>query len=288
MGSLFKPRTETIVNQQSAANIDAQKASLAKLTDNPAFNYQKGNLEKITGGNYASIPDIQALLNEGSKALRANRYNYSRGAAAFNNNSQIQDAIRNKQSNQINENVALAIPGAIGNVASNATNTIQNAYGNQASGYSDAAKTSLEAYKTYQKPSWFSTILGAAAPFASLIPGVGPLISAGMSAGSQIAGGGSGQSGTAASLAQWQAQQQNVGSHAAASDATATAANTHEAAQGPAALDPGASVAETLTGAKTAAAGTNYDNIFKKFSSSLLNGAPTNTQPSMNMFGTRF
>lgn len=182
-------------------------------------------MNKINSGNYGALSEVQALQNEGSKALRANRYNYTRGAAAFNNNSNIQDAIRAKQNNTINEDVAMAIPGVIGNTAGQATQTVQNAYGNQASGYSDAAKTSLEAYKTTYKPSIFSTVLGAAAPFLSFIPGVGTALSMGAGALAGATGGGGGQSGSAAGLGSFNYQPTNFGNGLGTTDPATGKAN---------------------------------------------------------------
>ena len=286
MGSLFKPRKQTIVNEQSAANIDLQKAALAKLTDNPAFQYQSGNLDKINSGNYGALSSVQALQNEGAKALRANRYNYTRGAAAFNNNSNIQDAIRAKQNNTINEDIAMAIPGVINNDAGQATQTVQNAYGNQAAGYSDAAKTSLEAYKTIYKPSIFSTVLGAAAPFLNVIPGVGPILAAGAGAVAGATGGGGGQSGSGAGLGSFNYRPTLFGNGVGTTDPSTGKANVPDpsdvAGEWNSIVNSNKNTASNATDAvnqslTNSAAGTGNavqqtQNPFAKFNSELLNG----------------
>ena len=282
MSSIFSPRKQTIVNDQAAANIDLQKAALAKLTNNPAFDLANSNLSKINARDYGSLPDVQALQAEGSKALRANRYNFTRGAAALNNNPNIRDAMMAKSNNQINEDVALAIPGVLGNVSNNATNTIQNAYGNQASGYSDAAKTSLEAYKTLYKPSIFSTVLGAAAPFLNFIPGVGPVLAAGAGAVAGATGGGGGQSGSAAGLGQFIAnmqQNKSIDQIANLPKGITMPGNTSisdgSGATNPVAAAQTQDVQGILQGTKNnTQTGTNNSTMFDKFSSNLLNNKP--------------
>ncbi len=216
---------------------------------------------------------MQALQAEGAKALRANRYNFTRGGAALNNNPNISDAMRAKANNQINEDVALAIPGVLGNTEANSSNLIQNAYGNQASGYSDAAKTSLEAYKTTYKPSIFSTVLGAAAPFLSFVPGVGPLLSMGASALSSATGGTTGSTGSAAGLAGWQYQQQRAQNNSINQIANLPSGIT---------MPSTAHTAQTSTG--TGTTGTIADNMYDDTNSILKgtnsnNGNPQNLNP---------
>ena len=182
MGSLFKSKKVKVVNDEAAALLNKQTAVTDKFTDNPAYNYQRDELNKIASGNYGGTMAAQTLKNEAARVGREQKYQFSAGAGAFNANPHLQQAMRQKQQDTTRENFALAMPGAIQNQADSSSQFVQNAHYNQGAGYSDATGKALDVYKYYFKPSTFSSILGAAAPFLNFIPGVGQALSAGASA----------------------------------------------------------------------------------------------------------
>lgn len=267
MGGLFKSKKVKVVNDEAAALLNKQTEAIGKFTNNPAYNYQQDQLGKISSGDYGSTMAAQTLKNEAARANREQKYQFSTGAGAFNSNPQLQQALRMKQQDTTRENYALAMPGAIQNQADSSSQFIQNAQYNTGAGYSDASGKALDVYKYYYKPSTFSTILGAAAPFLNFIPGVGSALSASASA---LAGGGNAgtQSGSDSGGRYTPSfGEQTFKQGQAINDEANEAPKTNPFSGAQASASPSI---EQVTGTKTNQSNGLSENPFKRFKSSIL------------------
>lgn len=179
MGDLFKSKKVRDEHPEALGQVRKQEAAVDQFTTNPGYQYHRGELDKISSGNYGGLMGVQALNNEAAKAERANKYHFSTGAGAFNANPLLQQAMRNKQQADTAENFALQMPSVIQNQANDSSGFVQNALQNQAAGYSNTAQGYQNAVKYSYKKPLIGSILGAAAPFLGFIPGVGPALSAG-------------------------------------------------------------------------------------------------------------
>lgn len=273
MSGLFKSRKVKTTHDEGAAMLNKQTAAIDQFTNNPAYNYQKDQLSNIASGNYGATMGVQAAKNEAARAAKQHKYQFNAGAGAFNANPQLQHAMRMKQLGDIDERYGLAIPGIVQNQADNSSQFIQNAHYNTASGYSDAGNKAMQVYRYTYKPSIFSSVLGAAAPFLNFIPGVGPALSAGASAlsgltaGSEAgiqSGGGAGSTYTPSYSFGRQTAQQAMQQNREAD------AESSQPATRPRYVNAAHSIAGELSDPKSANSKNPQENPFKRFKSFIL------------------